>query len=319
VSKPLHLQQTLPASASAVFHALTDSNALETWFAEHASVSLADQRYDFWGRLTPETPSKARGLSNIQLVEPDRRLRYTWHLRGADTTVDLRLTERNGETIVGLWHYDIPSVPGSEPGGHSMSDVWCAWLENLKRYVAGRSAVRCDFSTIEPGRLRHTVEIDGPAAAVWEALVNPDQRNRWITNDASAEATVGSVWVDWGEEAGALRVLDIAPERELKIGWEIDGTPTVVTWTLEESGGKTRLTLAHSGFAPDRRTDGEWAGWLDYLCRIKSLVEFGIDWVPPVAHVAKDVALYYAASILARQDRLLGEAEEAWDQANSLR
>ena len=200
-----------------------------------------------------------------------------------------------------------------------MSDVWFAWLENLKRYVAGRSAVRCDFSTIEPGHLRHTVEIDGSAADVWNALVKPEQLNRWLTNDASDEATVGAVWVDWGEGAGALRILDITPETELSIGWEIDGTPTVVTWTLEESAGRTRLTLAHSGFAPDRHTDAEWAGWLDYLSRIKSLVEFGADWIPPVAEVAKEAALYYAASILARQDGLLGEAEYAWDHPRSRR
>ncbi len=94
MSKVFHLQQTLSASASAVFHALTDSAAVATWFAEHASVSLGDNRYDFWGRFTPEVPSEAEGRHDIQLVEPNRRLRYTWPLRGVDTTVDLRLTER---------------------------------------------------------------------------------------------------------------------------------------------------------------------------------------------------------------------------------
>ena len=312
MSKVFHLQQTLSASAPAVFHALTDSAAVATWFAEHASVSLRDKRYDFWGRFTPEVPSEAEGRHAIQLVEPNQRLRYTWPLRCVDTTVDLRLTERGGETIVGLWHHNVPSVPKGEPDGYSLDDLWFLWLENLRRYVDGRPPARCDFSTSKLGNLSETVEIDGTAAAVWEALVKPEQRNRWFTHGATEDARVGEVWVDWGTE-GALEVLEITPEKKLLFGWEIDGVPTVVTWTLEESGGRTRLTLAHSGFAPDRRSDAEWCGWLNGLSLLKSLVEYGADWVPPLKELTKNVALYYAAVIWARQDELLGVADEAWE------
>ena len=52
-------------------------------------------------------------------------------------------------------------------------------------------------------------------------------------------------------------------------------TETVVTWTLEELDGKTRLTLVHSGFAPDQPTGGLDAGWLNFMSWIKSLVEYG--------------------------------------------
>jgi hypothetical protein len=83
----------------------------------------------------------------------------------------------------------------------------------------------------------------------------------------------------------------------------------VVTWTLEESGGKTRLTLAHSGFATDRHSDAEWGGWLNYLGLIRSLVEFGLDWLPPIREITQQIALYYAAVIWAHQDDLLGEGE----------
>ncbi len=65
MSKPIHLQLTLHASPSDVFHALTDETALTTWFAENAAISLEEKRYDFWGRFTPETPTQEQGRHNL--------------------------------------------------------------------------------------------------------------------------------------------------------------------------------------------------------------------------------------------------------------
>ncbi len=314
MSKPIHIQLTLPAPAPDVFRALTDDEALTTWFAEHASVSLDDNRFDFWGRCTPETPSREKGRHHIQMVELNRRLRFTWPLRGVDTTVDVRLTERNGQTILGLWHHDVPGIPRPQAGCYALDDLWYLWLENLRRYVAGRPVARADFAVDKRGDLSLSVEIDGPREAVWDALTKPEQLNRYFTSNATEEATVGGVWVDWGGGEGALRILELAPGKTFSLGWEIDGSPTVVTWTLEDSAGKTRLTLAHSGFADDRHSDAEWGGWLNYLGLIRSMVEFGLEWLPPVKELTKNIALYYAAVIWAQQENLLGEADEEWEQ-----
>lgn len=311
MSTVLHMQQTLPGTPASVFRALIDRAALETWFAERAFVSVPAGRYDFWGRFTPETPTEKEGRHVIQAVEPNRRLRYTWRLRGADTTVDLRLAAREGQTVIGLWHYDILPVPRGKPGWYAMDDVWALWLESLRRYLDGRPLVRCDFSAIRSGDVVQTVEIDAPPAAVWDALVNPTQLNRWIASNATAKPRVGGVWMDWAGE-GALEILAITPEKTLSLAWEIDGMPTVVTWTIETSGGKTRLTLSHSGFAPEYASDGELLGWLSYLSWLQSLVEYGIDWLPPLKEVARDAALYYAATIWARQEELLDEQDESW-------
>ena len=78
----------------------------------------------------------------------------------------MRLTERNDKTILGLWHYDIPSIPHAEPDCYSMGDVWSLWLDNLRRYLEGRPVTRLDFSTSRRGDLSSTVEIDGSVADV---------------------------------------------------------------------------------------------------------------------------------------------------------
>jgi uncharacterized protein YndB with AHSA1/START domain len=186
-------------------------------------------------------------------------------------------------------------------------------LENLRRYLDGRPVARADFAADKRGDLSLSVEIEGSREAVWDALTKPEQLNRYFTSNATEEATVGGVWVDWGEGAGALSILEMIPSKTLSLGWEIDGSPTVVTWTLEASAGKTRLTLAHSGFANYRHSDAEWGGWLSYLGLIRSLVEYGLDWLPPVKELTKNIALYYAAVIWAQQENLLGEADEEWE------
>lgn len=311
MTKPLHLQHTIAAQPEAVFDALTRRDALETWFAEFADVAIDEGRYRFWGRYTPETPTREHGIHRIELAEPSRLLRYVWHLRGADTTVEFRLTGKNDQTIVGLWHRDIPSVPQGQPGCYSMGDIWWLWLENLRRFTEGKSVSRCDFSADKNGDVLQSVEIDGTPANVWRALTDPNARNRWISSGATKGIAVGEDWIDWGAE-GSLKVLDIQPGKSFALSWEIEGTPTVVTWTLEGAGNKTRLTLAHSGFAPDRRGDGEWGGWISYLTLVKSMVECGSNWLPPIQEIVTAAAMYYAVSVSERQDELMDVDDARW-------
>lgn len=313
MSRQMHMQQRLTAAPTTVFEALTEERALVTWFAEHASVSLSDGRYDFWGRFTPEVPDRENGHHAIDLLVPNRRLRYRWRLRGAETTVDFRLREQDGETVLGVWHNDVPGVPRGQPGCYSMDDVWFFWLENIKRHVDGRPVVRCDFSGMSSSTVHHTLEIDGSPESVWSALIDPDQLNRWIASQASVDPRVGGRWdMGWPGE-GAFRILELVPEKKLALEWEIDGTPTVVTWTLEGSGGKVRLTLSQSGFANGYRCDGEQAGWLNFMIFLGSLVEYGADWLPPIKELSTGVALLYASKIWQQQQDLISESDDEWD------
>lgn len=311
MSTPLHLQHTINAEPEHVFGALTTARSLEAWFAEHADVDLDAGRYDFWGRYTPEVPSHAKGHHRIELVEPHRRLRYKWHLRGVDTTVDIRLTKQGDDrTVIGVWHSDIPGIPNGQPGCYSMGDIWWLWLENLRRYAEGKPVTRCDFSAPMQGDVVQSIEIDGSREEVWNALTDPEARNRWIASGVTENIEVGKEWINWGEH-GALKVLDIDPGKAFTLSWEIEDSATVVTWTLEGVGPKTHLTLAHSGFAPDRRSDAEWGGWISYLTLVQSMVEYGANWLPPIQEIVSGAAMYYAVSVWERQEELLHEGDWA--------
>jgi uncharacterized protein YndB with AHSA1/START domain len=294
------LQVTIAADPAAVYQALTSTAALETWFAEHAAVDLPARRYDFWGRYTPETPDREQGRHAIIAAEPDTRLRFSWSLEGAATEVEYRLHPHEGATILTVTHTGCgkdtaaPCAP---------EDFWFLVLENLRRHVEGRPVqTHFDFQTLNStGDIRHEIEIDAPRDVVFATLVEPDQLNRWIAPNATVEPHAGGTFdLGWGEGM-ASQILEIEPGS--KLSYSTAGGQTI-TWTLEGSGGKTRLLIVHSGFDPDT-VPGERLGWLNFLTWIGSMAEVGPSWQSPLSLVNKDYLMFYPRSLSDRQAELL--------------
>ncbi len=295
------LQVTIAADPAAVYTALTSAEALATWFAEYAEIDLPAGRYDFWGRYTPETPDRAQGRHPILAAEPDSRLRFAWPLAGASTEVEYRLHPRAGATILTVTHTGCGSDTSAPCAAE---DFWFLALENLRRHVEGRPVhARFDFHTLNSHEdICHAIEIDAPAEVVFAKLVEPAELNRWIAHNAAVEPHVGGTFdLGWGEGVTS-QILEIAPPRKLVYGgWA--GAQTI-TWTLEGSGGKTRLLIVHSGFAPDT-VPGERLGWLNFITWIGSMAEVGPAWQSPLCLVNKEYPTFYSRSLNDRQSELL--------------
>ena len=124
--------------------------------------------------------------------------------------------------------------------------------------------------------------IDAPPEAVFQALIEPAQLDRYIADQATVEPHIdGRYDFGWGD--GPQKILELVPNQTLAYSWSFPGEPaTIVSWELEGSGGRTRLTLVQSGFGPDRTNDDYQSGWLSFLVRIKQLVETGAAWQKPV-------------------------------------
>jgi uncharacterized protein YndB with AHSA1/START domain len=302
MSAPLHVQVTVDAPADAVFDALTDSSRLGAWFAEHADAALHERRYDFWGRWTPEAPDREQGRHPLIGAEPAQRLAFGWRVCGDNTSVAIGLHPQGYQTVVAVRHDGVSHSHAISR--YTFEDFWFLSCENLRRHLDGRAPVRCDFSAPMLGDIRHTVEIDGPPGQVFEALIRPEQLERWIASSATVEPKAGGRYEFGWQMGGPVKILDLTPDERLAYSWP-EETETIVTWTLEGSGGKTRLTIVHSGFAPDKPTGGYNTGWLNFLSWIKSIVEYGPEWTSPLIPLADGMESYYAASIRAGQAKLI--------------
>lgn len=315
MTKTLRMQIRIDAKPERVFQALTSSEALETWFAEHADISLDDNRYIFWGKYTPGNPDREGGTQELLRVEPAKLLEFRWHFRGQETTVTFKLRKR-GVTATLLTLHQTRVTDGSHDIAHYTSeDFWFLSLENLRRYLDGKSAdARVDFSVPLKGDIHWDTEIDASANNVFDVLINPDQLNRWIATNAKVDPQAGGDFDLGWTGVPAFKILEISPGTSLSYEWpEDDGAGegnivnSTVTWTLEESGGKTRLTFVHSGFGEGADTGGIQAGWRNFINWVRSISEYGDTWQPPLIPLSPE-AIAYAKSIYDGQDQL--ELEE---------
>lgn len=309
MSQTLHMQVAINHAPEAIFRVLTDPAILPSWFAEHADVSIPDKRYDFWGRFTPDGPNREQGHHPLLEITTNRLLKYRWRLKGEDTEVKIVLEIRGEQTIVVVQHTIFAESPSYSI--HGYEDFWFLSLENLRRFLDDKPIARCDFTGPKTGNIQHSLEIDGTPEAVFDVLLRPDQLNRWIASNAVVEPYVGGRY-DYGwNGVGPAKILELIPNEKLAMlapshSGTTDGSgDTIITWTLEESGGKTRLTIIHSGFAPDADTEGLQWGWLNFTNWVRSIVEYGDEWQPPVTKLRDGLESYYAAAISAAQATIL--------------
>src|SRR5690606_26697387 len=125
--------------------------------------------------------------------------------------------------------------------------------------------------------IRQTVVIDAPIDRVWEIAATQEGIAAWFMPPVGFEPVAGT---EFQLQAGPFgmspcRVVAVQPPKLLVFQWDKDWT---VTFELEEADGKTRFTLIHEGWSPDKATafgeshavvrermNGGWVGILEKL------------------------------------------------------
>jgi uncharacterized protein YndB with AHSA1/START domain len=173
-------------------------------------------------------------------------------------------------------------LPEWRVGQFSFSDFWDIALENLRAWVERKSTGNhCDYATAPKGSVRLSIEVNASRDAVFETLIDPAKLNRYMAENAVIEPRIGGRYQLGWKDGGPVKILELVPSQKLAYSWEYKKeSDTIVTWTLEGSGNKTRLVLVHSGFAPNRECSDYNTGWMAFLNRIKSLAE-NENWVRP--------------------------------------
>ncbi len=304
MSEIVRIQLHLNHPVNRVWQALTASDAITGWLSEHAAVNLAQNQYNFWGRYTPENPDQTAGVHPVLAQEAERHLKFEWTFRANElTTVELYLKSNDDATILTLRH-DANTIESYLGRNYNLQDFWFVALENLRRYLDGKpSEARVDYAQPEttPPVIKYELEVDAPAERVFAVLTDPVEVDRWIATDAAIDLAEKQYSLGWAGVPPA-KILDLEDNAKLSHEWS---EASVVTWTLAESNGKTRLTFVHSGFADDQDVGDIKTGWLNFVNWVRSIAEYGADWQPPILEVAPDLQPYYPKSINQLQEILL--------------
>jgi uncharacterized protein YndB with AHSA1/START domain len=308
----LRLRVRIDAPTDTVFKALTDADSLTDWLAESADVSLADDRYQFWGRYAPQGD---RPRQQLLAVEPAAALRFSWALdddaRAADraagaaeegappSTVHITMAPDDGGTVVTVVHTGVPASGSAD--ATALSCFWHVSLANLAAQCEGLPTMPpFDFSVPAQGDALVRTVIDVGADEVFACLLDPSQIDKWANADdlaaapqdgtadrikggakAVVEPEVGGRYEFGWSDGGPIKVVELEPGKVLAYSWRYPGSPdTVVRWSLRSSRGSTYLTLVHSGFDNDQVAEGFRQGWPGYLVEIKRILELGDRWQP---------------------------------------
>ncbi|MFN7937673.1 MAG: SRPBCC family protein [Bryobacteraceae bacterium] len=273
-----HTTMELPFPAPAIYRAWTEESLVKQWLSPCARVNIKEGVFELWGAALPEAPVEA--ATRLLGCRENEMLEFAWSVRGGEGTVRLELTERRESTHLSL-RTELPPMLIGMAHPH---DFFTTALENLRRLLAGGTpAWFPEYGGATQGDPSLAIEIEASCEQVFDALVNPAQLNRYIGPDAKVDPQPGGEYTYGWKGGGPMKILDIVPNRKLSFNWhyehENEQMPeTVVSWTLEGSEGRTRLTLIHSGFAKKRPGDDYRSGWMKYMNEMKSMLELGAMW-----------------------------------------
>jgi uncharacterized protein YndB with AHSA1/START domain len=160
-------------------------------------------------------------------------------------------------------------------------------------------------SPVIPRTAEYVIPIDAPPDAVWKALTDPTELERWFPLTASVTPGVGgALQLRWGPIGmDDLSIVVWKPGQHLQVGMpQPSGAPRVIhDFTIEDHGTSTILRLVAHGFDPDARWDeffdGVQRGWRYELQSLRHYLEH---------HRGEDRAVAWIRTPIA------GGAERAW-------
>ncbi|TQS17505.1 SRPBCC family protein [Microbispora hainanensis] len=264
MTEPMIVRVRLAAPVKEVRHALTDAAAMRVWLAEHAESDLPG-RYAFWGRRAPEGDAPHQR----PLHADDHTLRFAWLLDGVETTTEITLTEETPDTTVltlSQTHFDFQDVITGASIRGVLQTFWSMALSNLADYLEGREiGPQPDFTSAD---FRGETVIDAPVEQVFDSLIDSDKASDWFGFPVGIEPHVGGRFAMGGLDAdpSPAKIIDLVPGKTMATDW---GPAGVVTWELEDSGGKTRLTFVQSGFDTAKPPYAAWTGWLSGIAALR--------------------------------------------------
>ena len=132
-TRTLVIERDLPYPPEKVWRALTESSLIAEWLMNNDFQPIVGHTFAF--RATPAPNWNGVIDSEVLIVEPHRKLSYSWGTLGLASTVTWTLTPAGTGTHVRMEHSGFGSEQDAAYKGASYG--WQKFLGGLERVVAG--------------------------------------------------------------------------------------------------------------------------------------------------------------------------------------
>jgi uncharacterized protein YndB with AHSA1/START domain len=132
-TRSLAIEPEMPHPPEKIWRALTQGPLLEEWLMKNDFAPVTGHRFTF--RLTPMPNWNGVIDCEVLVVEPNKKLSYSWGALGLESVVVWTLIATEGGTLVRMEQSGFRSDQKAAYNGAKYG--WQRFIGNLERVVAG--------------------------------------------------------------------------------------------------------------------------------------------------------------------------------------
>jgi uncharacterized protein YndB with AHSA1/START domain len=132
-SRTLVIEREMPHPPEKVWRALTQGSLIEAWLMKNDFQPVVGHRFSF--RSTPVPGWDGVIESEVQVIEPNSRLSYSWGTMGTMSVVTWTLTPTKAGTHLRMEQTGFRSEQDAAYKGATYG--WTKFIGNLERVIGG--------------------------------------------------------------------------------------------------------------------------------------------------------------------------------------
>ena len=132
-TRSLVIEKEMPYSPEKIWRALTEGSLMKEWLMDNDFQPVVGHRFSF--RSTPVPNWDGIIESEVLVVEPNKKLSYSWGALGLESAVVWTLVATEGGTLVRMEQSGFR--PDQEAAYKGANYGWQKFIGGLERVVAG--------------------------------------------------------------------------------------------------------------------------------------------------------------------------------------
>ena len=132
-TRSLVIEKEMPYSPEKIWRALTEGSLVKEWLMDNDFQPVVGHSFSF--RSTPMPNWDGVIKSEVLVVEPNKKLSYSWGTLGLESAVVWTLVATEGGTLVRMEHSGFQ--PDQEAAYKGAKYGWQKFIGGLERVIAG--------------------------------------------------------------------------------------------------------------------------------------------------------------------------------------